>query len=248
VLTVRGLSKRFGAVFALRDASFDVSAGEVLGLIGPNGAGKSTLFRCLAGLLAADAGEVRAGDKEGARELEPSERASVLFFLPDGIAPWRDEFVDWTLDFAADAFRAERAWRGEVGEVLRLRELSQRRMGELSKGQRKRVLLGIALCAPQRLILMDEPFDGLDLRHARELSQFFTAQARTGGRLTLFLSIHSMHDAAKVCDRLVLLNEGRVVAEGTLDELRWGARAGEPASSLEDVFLSLTEDPSLRSG
>ena len=224
-------------MFALRDASFDVGAGEVLGLIGPNGAGKSTLFRCLAGLLAADTGEVH-GDK--GVELEPSDRASALFFLPDGIAPWRDEFVDWTLDFAADAFRAERAWRGEVGEVLRLPELSRRRMGELSKGQRKRVLLGIALCAPQRVTLMDEPFDGLDLRHARELARFFTAQARAGH--TLFLSIHSMHDAAKVCDRLVLLNEGRVLAEGTLDDLR--ARSGQPAAALEDVFLALTEDPS----
>jgi ABC-2 type transport system ATP-binding protein len=232
MLSVSGLSKRFGPIWALRDASFHVGEGEVLGLIGPNGAGKSTLFQCLAGLLPADAGAVLAGE----RELEPNKRSTVLLFLPDGISPWRDERVAWVLDFATDAWRAERDWRGEIADVLRLRELDARRIGELSKGQRKRAMLAIALMAPQPLALMDEPFDGLDIRHAREVSSYFHAQSRAGR--TLFVSIHSMHDAAKLCDRLVLLNDGAVVAEGTLDELR--ARAGKPGADLEEVFLALT--------
>lgn len=232
MLWVSGLSKRFGALHALRDATFHVAENEVLGLIGPNGAGKSTLFGCLAGLLPADGGTVSAGD----REIEPSQRASVLLFLPDGISPWRDQPVAWVLDFATDAWRAERDWRGEISDVLRLRELEQRRVGELSKGQRKRAMLAIALMAPQPLALMDEPFDGLDIRHAREVSAYFHTQSRAGR--TLFLSMHSMHDAAKLCDRLVLLSDGAVVAEGTLDELR--ARANAPGAELEEVFLALT--------
>ena len=235
MLTVRGLSKRFGPVWALRNASFQVAEGEVLGLIGPNGAGKSTVFQCLAGLLPSDGGEVLCGQ----HELAPGKRSSVMLFLPDGINPWPDQTVSFVLDFGAHAFGATESWRGETADVLRLRELSGRRMGQLSKGQRKRVLLALALCAPQRLTLIDEPFDGLDLRHARVVAEHLRAQARVkGGGRTLFLSIHDMHDAARVCDRLVLLNEGTVVAEGTPDELR--ARAGKPGADFEEVFLALT--------
>src|SRR6185503_17491273 len=130
MLSVRGLSKRFGQVWALRDATFDIGAGEVLGLLGPSGAGKSTVFRCLAGLLHADAGAVFAGD----REIDLGERASRLLFLPDGITPWGDQRVEWALDFAADAFGATQRWREEIGDVLRLTELLSRRLGELSRG------------------------------------------------------------------------------------------------------------------
>jgi ABC-2 type transport system ATP-binding protein len=203
-----------------------------LGLIGPNGAGKTTLFQCLAGLLPADEGVVSAGD----REVEAGERSSVLLFLPDGISPWHDQPVRWVLDFATDAWRAEREWRGEIADVLRLPELAGRRIGELSKGQRKRVMLAIALMAPQQIALIDEPFDGLDLRHAREVSAYFHAQSRAGR--TLFLATAAMHEAAKLCDRLVLLNDGAVAAEGTLDELQ--ARSGKPDADLEEVFLALT--------
>jgi ABC-type multidrug transport system ATPase subunit len=108
-------------------------------------------------------------------------------------------------------------------------------MGALSKGQRKRVLLALALTAPQPVVLMDEPFDGLDLRQTREAIALFRRVAGEGR--SLVLSIHSMTDAARVCDRLVLLSDGRTVAEGTLDELR--QRAGIPTADLEEVFLAL---------
>jgi ABC-2 type transport system ATP-binding protein len=121
--------------------------------------------------------------------------------------------------------------------VLRLDEIRSRRVGELSKGQRKRAMLAIALAAGRRVTLLDEPFDGLDLRHAREVSDYFRRSVAETGH-TLVLSIHSMHDAEKLCDRFVLLNEGMVVAEGTLGELR--GRAGIGEAPLEDVFLALT--------
>src|SRR6185436_9990024 len=110
------------------------------------------------------------------------------------------------------------------------------RIGVLSKGQLKRVLLGIGLLTPQPLLLVDEPFDGLDLRQTREVLVTLRAHAALGR--TLFLSIHQISDAARVCDRFVLLSGGRVCGEGTLDELAAGAGAG--SASLEDVFLALT--------
>jgi ABC-type multidrug transport system ATPase subunit len=231
VLRVQGLSKQFGAIWALRDATFSVADNQVVGLIGPNGAGKTTLFRCLAGLLAFDAGTIVSDQP--------------LLFLPDGIWPWADQRVDHTLDFAADAFRSERDWRGELGTLLRLDDVKRKRLGQLSKGQRKRVLLAAALASPHALLLLDEPFDGLDLRHAREVSQYFRDHAR---ERTFFLSIHSMHHAEHLCDQFVVLSDGTVVAEGTLDDLR--TRAGTANAELEDVVLSLSAgaDPSLRSG
>src|SRR5262249_43958917 len=107
--------------------------------------------------------------------------------------------------------------------------------GALSKGQRKRVLVALALTAPQPIVLMDEPFDGLDLRQTREAIALLRRVA-AGGR-SLVVSIHSMTDAVRVCDRLVLLSDGRSIAEGTFDELR--QRAGVAAGDLEDVFLAL---------
>jgi ABC-type multidrug transport system ATPase subunit len=98
------------------------------------------------------------------------------------------------------------------------------------------VLIALALLTPQPLVLLDEPFDGLDLRQVREIGPLFRRVAATGR--ALLLSIHQLHDAARVCDRLVLLSDGRVVGEGTLDELR--ARADRPDGDVEDVFLALT--------
>jgi len=123
-----------------------------------------------------------------------------------------------------------------IADVLGLAELRGRRIGTLSKGERKRVLLGLALASPQPVVLMDEPFDGLDLRQTRATIAMFRELAREGR--SLVLSIHSMPDAARVCDRLVLLNDGSTIAEGTLPELR--ERAGLAAGAdLEDVFLAI---------
>ena len=227
------MRKRFGAVEALRDASLHLRAGEILGIIGPNGAGKTTLLECIAGLLAPDDGTVRTDD---GRIWSASARRTLLLYLPDGIAPWADQEVHWVLDFASAVYGAHADWRATLSAPLALDELRGRRMGQLSKGQRKRVLLAIALAAPQPVVLMDEPFDGLDLRQTREAIALFRRVAST--HRSLLVSIHSMSDAARVSDRVVLLNDGHTVAEGTPEELRALARV--PTSDLEEIFLALT--------
>ena len=234
VFQVHGLSKRFSTIAALSDVSFAVRAGEVLGLIGPNGAGKTTLFECVAGVLPADAGTVQVAG----RPLASGERHSVLFYLPDGIAPWSAQSVRWALDFTIGFFGGDPARRSELVTQLDLDRLLLQPIGTLSRGQRKRVLLAIGLLTPQPVLLADEPFDGLDLRQTRDVATLLRAHA-TRGR-TLFLSIHQIADAARVCDRFVLLSGGRVRGEGTLEELST-ATAGRTASrDLEEVFLALT--------
>ena len=233
---VDGLSKRFDKIAALVDIRFHVQAGEVLGLIGPNGAGKSTLFECLAGVMPRDAGTMRAGG----RIVEARELPSLLFYVPDSIAPWPAQSVGWALDFTIGFLRGNAGRRDEVVEQLDLRPLLRQRIGELSKGQRKRVLLGIGLLTPQPALLIDEPFEGLDLRQARDIAAALRAHAARGR--TLFLSIHQISDAARFCDRFVLLSAGRVRGEGTVEELAaLAARHGSaPLADLEEVFLALT--------
>ena len=222
----QGLSKRFGRIQALTGVTFHVRAGEVLGLIGPNGAGKSTLFECLAGVLPLDSGRIIASE----------ERSSLLFYVPDGIAPWPAQSVRWALDFTIGFLGGRANVLDQVVDQMDLRPLLDQPMGTLSKGQRKRALLAIGLLTPQPALLIDEPFEGLDLRQARDIAMALRAHAARGR--TLFLSIHQISDAARFCDRFVLLNRGRVRGEGTVQEL--AALANHPGHDLEEVFLALT--------
>ena len=231
MLNVHGLTKRYGNFWALRGASFSIRAGEVLGLVGPNGSGKTTLLECLAGLLSIDGGHIRPDEP-----LAPQGPHDMLFYMPDGIVPWPDQTVGWVLRFSAALQGCSTTEATEVARLLDLLPLERQRVGTLSKGQRKRMLIALALLTPQPLVLLDEPFDGLDLRQTREVAPLFRHIATTGR--SLLLSIHQLHDAARVCDRLVLLSDGRVAGEGSLDELR--VRAGLPGADLDEVFLALT--------
>jgi ABC-type multidrug transport system ATPase subunit len=230
ILTVAHLTKTYRDMTAVCDASFTVRRGEVLGLIGPNGSGKTTLFACLGGVLPYDVGSVEAAARD---------HAPPIFYLPDAVAPWPEQTVQWAMTFARRYYRANEELLPEWIQRLGLQPLLRRRIRDLSKGQRKRALLAIGLMTPHPILLLDEPFDGLDLRQTREVAQLLRSVA-SGGR-TLFLSIHQISDAARVCDRFVLLSEGRVRGEGTLEQLAAGvpARAGAP-QTLEDVFLALT--------
>ena len=236
-LTASGLTKTYGPLMALDDVSLTVRKGELLGLIGPNGAGKTTLFECLAGLLPYDRGTI-AVDGEA---LTHRRRAAQLFYVPDAVAPWPAETLRWAIEFTLGFFGGDASRRDEVIEGMNLASFLDAPIGTLSKGQRKRAVLGMGLLTPQPLLLADEPFDGLDLRQTRDVGAALRAHAEAGR--TLFLSIHQISDASRVCDRFVLLSGGRVCGEGTLDELSRAAatRGAQPASSsLEDVFLALT--------
>jgi len=234
---VTGLTKSYGRLAALADVSLSIRQGEVLGLIGPNGAGKTTLFECLAGVLPYDAGTVTF---DGAA-LPPRARASRLFYVPDGIAPWPSQSVRWALDFAIGFFRGRADRRADVIERLGLAPFLLSPIGTLSKGQRKRAVLAIGMLTPHPVLMIDEPFDGLDLRQTREVGAALRDHAASGR--TLFLSIHQISDAARVCDRFVLLSGGRIKGEGTVDELAATVPSDSSSlshPSLEEIVLART--------
>jgi ABC-type multidrug transport system ATPase subunit len=236
-VAVHGLTKSYGRLAALIDVSFTIRRGELLGLIGPNGGGKTTLFECLAGVLPYDAGTIAI---DGAA-LPPRARASQVFYVPDAIAPWPAQTVRWAIDFTIGFFGGRAESKRDVIDRLQLTPFLSSTIGTLSKGQRKRAVLAIGMLTPHPILLCDEPFDGLDLRQTREVGAALREHAAAGR--TLFLSIHQISDAARVCDRFVLLSGGRMCGEGTVDELaaRAPSHPSSPShSSLEDVVLALT--------
>jgi ABC-2 type transport system ATP-binding protein len=162
--------------------------------------------------------------------------AVPLFYVPDGIAPWESQLAGSVLRFIGTVHGTAADTIATLTAELGLAGLIEQRVGTLSRGQRKRLLLAIGLLTRAPLLLLDEPFDGLDLRQMRDVAAVLRRHAAAGR--TLFLSIHQLPDAARVCDRLVLLSNGAVVGAGTLDQLRHAA--GRPEATLEELFLALT--------
>jgi ABC-2 type transport system ATP-binding protein len=229
-LEVVGLTKRYGSRVAILDASFSVQPGEVVGVIGPNGAGKTTLLEAITGILPCDSGQIRWGRTELRR------RQDVIFYLPDGVRPYGDQYVEHVLDFFAGVYRRAAGELRETVNAVGLNPVRGQRVGTLSKGFARRLFWAIGLLAPQPVLLMDEPFDGFDLKQTREMMDLLR-QVAAGGR-GLVLSIHQLRDAERICDRIVLLADGRVRGEGTLADLR--AKTNLPDATLEDIFLALT--------
>ena len=208
VLRVSRLSARRGRREILRDISFSVLDHEILGVIGPNGAGKTTLFECVAGVLPRTSGTI---------DGEP------LFYVPDAIRPWPDQTVRWTLELNARMFGVR--FDASLLDALDLTQLLDQTTASLSKGEAKRLDIALGLSVPRPILFLDEPFDGLDFRQTRHAIDVL----KNAGR-TLVLSIHQLSDAARVCDRFLLLDNGRSIA--MLDEL------GD--EDLEEVFLART--------
>lgn len=220
MLEARNLSVRLGGQPILQDLNFEVRKGERLGLIGPNGAGKTTLLEALAGLLPLDAGHI--------------EHHAPLFYLPDGIIPWADLRVGELMATFQRHHRRADGDRKQLASDLDLELVQGKRMRELSKGNRKRVLLALSFLTRAPLLLLDEPFDGLDIHQARRTMDLIETQQASGR--TLLLSIHELRQAEGLCERFLLLVAGRLVASGTLDELRTHTGTTD---GLEEVFLAV---------
>jgi ABC-2 type transport system ATP-binding protein len=232
LLRVDSISKRYADQTILSDVAFDIQAGEILGIIGPNGAGKTTLLEAVAGMQPVDKGHVGWHGKP----LPPSRRREAIFYLPDGVRPYQEQPVTRVLTFFADVYRRSTREVEDTIESVGLTPVLHKRVYTLSKGYSRRLMLALGLFTPHPLLFMDEPFDGFDLRQTREIVNLLRHEAVEGR--TFVLAIHQLADAERVCDRFVLLADGRVRGVGTLNDLR--ARTGIADGSLEDIFLALT--------
>jgi ABC-2 type transport system ATP-binding protein len=232
LLQVTALTKRYVDQVALVDIALTVRAGEILGIIGPNGAGKTTLLEALAGILPADTVDLLWRGEP----LPPARRRDAIFYVPDGMRPYQDQPVARVLAFFAGVYRRSTAQVADVVAAVGLAPVLAKRVQALSKGYSRRLMLAVGLLTPQPLLLMDEPFDGFDLKQTRDIMGVLRRLAAEGR--TLVLAIHQLLDAERVCDRFVLLADGRVRGTGTLGDLR--TRTHLPAGRLEEIFLALT--------
>lgn len=232
-LAIDGLVRRFGAFTAVDDLTLGVAAGEIVGFLGANGAGKTTTLRCACGLLRPDAGRITVAGHD--LVAAPRSARAALGFVPD--RPFVHErlthrehleFVAALYDTPAPLARS----RGEaLLEQLSLTEVADQRLEEASLGMRQKLAVAMALLHQPALLMLDEPLVGLDPPAARALKRLLRAHADAG--CGVLVSTHLLDVAERLCDRVVILQRGRVVAAGTLEELR-GGRAG---ASLEDVFM-----------
>ena len=240
-----GVSCRFGERVALDQLSWDIRAGEVAGLLGPNGAGKTTALRILCGLQAPTAGTVHIDGVNVA--TDPLAARRKLAFVPDGAPLWpnlspRSHLaLVGRLHGLGEAHIAAEAQR--LLEALELGPRADDPVGAFSRGMRQKVALACAILPRPRLLVLDEPLNGLDAPTTAMIKETLRLWADRGGAV-LYTS-HLLDVAERVCDRLAVLIQGRLAAHGSLDELR--RRAGTEGT-LEEVFRALTaaEDPRAR--
>jgi len=218
MIEVRDLTKTFGAVEAVRDISFRVEAGEIVGFLGPNGAGKTTTMRILAGIFPPSSGEVRIAGRDPA--CDPLACRRAVGYFPEYAPFYPDLRVAGYLRFVARMKRLPRAERPRaVAQVLAwcgLEGVARRRVGTLSKGYRQRVGLAQALCGNPPILILDEPTIGLDPEQVVEIRDLVRA---LGGSRTIFFSSHILSEVEALCERVIVVARGRLVGEGTAREL-----------------------------
>ena len=238
-LAITGLTKHFGDKTAVSNLDLAIPPGQFHALLGPNGAGKTTTLRIVAGLLKADAGQVSIFGRDTVRETEAAKR--ITAFLPDDPMLYGKlnpleylEFVAglWAVDATRAASRAE--------DLLKWLELWDNRVEYtegFSRGMRQKLALAGALIHEPKLMILDEPLTGLDARAAKAVKDMLIDFVAKGN--TVVLTTHILDIAERIAERISIIEKGRIVAQGTLEELR--ALSGVAGASLEDVFLNLTE-------
>lgn len=237
-LDARGVRRSFGSTIALAGVDLSVAPGEVVGLVGPNGAGKTTLIRCIAGLLQMEAGSSAIGGFDVVRQHPEAMRQ--LGFVPETPHPIPNLTPFEHLLFVAKAFSLPDGWQARARETLAaldLADLGDRLAGELSKGQQQKVHLSMVMLRNPNVVILDEPLIGLDPKAAHTLKAWTRARVAAGG--AVLLSSHSLGFIEELCQRVVVLNAGSVLATGTIAALRERTRLAT-GTPFEEVFLKIT--------
>lgn len=239
MLQVEHLTKEFGGMTAVRDLSFTVNGGEMVGLLGPNGAGKTTTIRCIASLLQPTGGRILLKGHDISNN--PVEAKRALAFVPEVPNPYEMLTVMEHLRFVAAAYKMEEELE-HAEEILTRLDLWDKRNdlgASLSKGMRQKLACACAFIHRAQVFLFDEPLIGLDPKGMRELKSMLMERRAQGN--ALLISTHMLDTAERLCDRVIILNKGSLIEEGTVSELHERLKSSTD-STLEDMFLQLTEE------
>ncbi|OFV87205.1 MAG: ABC transporter [Acidobacteria bacterium RBG_16_70_10] len=244
MIRVEDVVKTFGSFRAVDGVSLSVSRGEIHGFLGPNGAGKTTTIRIIAGLLKPTAGRVSIDGHDLEREPEAAKR--VLGFIPDRPFLYEKLTAAELLRFHAGLYGLEgpdvEARIHELLELFELRAWKDELVESFSHGMKQRLVLCAAFLHRPRAVVVDEPMVGLDPRGARLIKEVFREMSRDG--VAILMSTHTLEVAQEMCDLISIILAGRIIARGTVDELR--ALAGTEDEKLTPVFLKLTGGTALR--
>jgi ABC-2 type transport system ATP-binding protein len=227
-----------GTFTAVADLSFEVGAGEIVGLIGPNGAGKTTTLRSLAGILRPTSGHVRIDGHD--LIADPLEAKRRLAFMPDEPHLFEYLTVDEHLRLVARLYGVadfERRAAALIDE-LELKGKERSLPGELSRGMRQKVVIACGLVREATTLLFDEPLTGLDPLGIRRMRETIVARGRAGA--AILLSSHLLHLVEEICTRVIIMDRGNKIVDGTFEELRSRADLAEAGSNLEQIFLRVT--------
>jgi ABC-2 type transport system ATP-binding protein len=235
MIEVESLTKLYGTFAAVKDLSFAVQPGEVLGLVGPNGAGKTTTLRCLAGVIPPSVGAVRIAGHD--IKKEPLAAKRQLSFFADEPRLFEYLTVAQHLEFTARLYQVAdvETYGRELLAALELSDKADALPGELSRGMKQKVALACGFLHRPRAMFFDEPLTGLDPLAIRKTRQLIVEQARAG--VAVLISSHLMHLLEEVCTHVLILKRGEKAAYGSLDEVR-AQHAGEDGS-LEEVFVKV---------
>jgi ABC-2 type transport system ATP-binding protein len=231
-LEVRELVKDYGNFRAVKGISFEVNEGEVFGLIGPNGAGKTTALRVIATLLQITSGSITVFGYELPREA--GEVRKIISYLPEEAGAYKNLTGMEYLNFIAKFFGEGEKFRNMVQRGLEIANLGERisdKVDTYSKGMTRRLLVGRVLMVNPRLAILDEPTSGLDVINAQEVRGIINSAVKAG--TTVLLSSHNMLEVELLCQRIALINDGQIIASGTVQELK----KEYDARNIEEAFV-----------
>jgi len=228
------LTRTFDDLVAVNQLTFTVQPGEIFGFLGPNGAGKTTTIRMLTGQLRPTAGHACVYGCDVVNDRQPL--ASIIGVVFDHQNIYERNSVAENLRFAARLYGTGRARVDAVLDVVGLQADAKKKAGKLSNGQKQRLLIARALLHQPRVLFLDEPTRGLDPHVARDIRSFVADLGAQG--VTVFLTTHYMEEADRLCDRVAIIDRGRIVSLGTPAQLKAEMAAAD--ATLEDVFIELT--------
>jgi ABC-2 type transport system ATP-binding protein len=238
VIEVANFAKNYGDFAAVRELTFSVRPGEIVGLVGANGAGKTTTLRAITGILRPTSGTIRVAGHD--LDHEPEAAKQQFAYIPDTVHPYDLLTVTEHLHFIALAYRVKdaKAKYTTLLEELGLADKADQIASSLSRGMTQKLALACAFLREPRVIILDEPLTGLDPRGIRNIKESIRRRAADG--TAFLLSSHLLHLVEALCDQVLILNRGRKMAFGSLEEIRALATLHADAS-LEDVFFAVTE-------
>lgn len=235
---VINLTKNYGSLVAVNSLSFTTDAGHILGLVGPNGAGKTTTLRAIAGIHPPTDGQVNICGVD--LRVDPVAAKRHLAFMPDEPRLFDYLTVEEHLQFMARLYQATN-YRAELDTLLEEFELSDKRKAlpsELSRGMKQKLMIACGFIHAPDVLIFDEPLTGLDPLGIRRMKESITRRARAGA--AVILSSHLLHLVEELCDSVLIIQRGKRIAYGTIDELKWQIAQGRGDVSLEEAFLRIT--------